>query len=125
RLSTTAHRCPVLLGFDSPRRRSPEQGGSGARTRRSAVSDSTIVIVGGTSGIGLEIARDTIARGDRVVITGRDQARADEIAGSLGPAASGVALDISEPSTIAGQLSSIGPVHGLVLAAIERDQNTI
>jgi NAD(P)-dependent dehydrogenase (short-subunit alcohol dehydrogenase family) len=89
------------------------------------VSDSTIVIVGGTSGIGLEIARDTIARGDRVVITGRDQARADEIAGSLGPAASGVALDISEPSTIAGQLSSIGPVHGLVLAAIERDQNTI
>jgi NAD(P)-dependent dehydrogenase (short-subunit alcohol dehydrogenase family) len=89
------------------------------------VSDRTIVIVGGTSGIGLEIARDTIARGDKVVITGRDQTRVDEIAGTLGPAASGVALDISEPSTIAGQLSSIGPVHGLVLAAIERDQNTI
>lgn len=89
------------------------------------MSDRTIVIVGGTSGIGLEIARDTIARGDRVVITGRDQARVDEIAGTLGPAASGVALDISEPSTIAGQLASIGKVHGLVLAAIERDQNTI
>jgi NAD(P)-dependent dehydrogenase (short-subunit alcohol dehydrogenase family) len=89
------------------------------------VSDRTIVIVGGTSGIGLEIARDTIARGDSVVITGRDQARVDEIAGTLGPAASGVALDISEPSTIAGQLASIGKVHGLVLAAIERDQNTI
>jgi NAD(P)-dependent dehydrogenase (short-subunit alcohol dehydrogenase family) len=89
------------------------------------VSDSTIVIVGGTSGIGLEIARDTIARGDRVVITGRDQARTEEIAATLGPEASGVALDISEPSTIAGQLQSIGPVNGLVLAAIERDQNTI
>lgn len=89
------------------------------------MSDRTIVIVGGTSGIGLEIARDTIARGDKVVITGRDQARVDDIAGTLGPAASGVALDISEPSTIAGQLSSVGPVHGLVLAAIERDQNTI
>lgn len=89
------------------------------------MSDRTIVIVGGTSGIGLEIARDTIARGDSVVITGRDQARVDEIAGTLGPAASGIALDISEPSTIAGQLASIGTVHGLVLAAIERDQNTI
>jgi NAD(P)-dependent dehydrogenase (short-subunit alcohol dehydrogenase family) len=89
------------------------------------VSDSTIVIVGGTSGIGLEIARDTIARGDRVVITGRDQARVDEIAATLGPEASGVALDLSEPSTIAGRLQSIGEVNGLVLAAIERDQNTI
>lgn len=89
------------------------------------MSDSTIVIVGGTSGIGLEIARDTIARGDRVVITGRDQARTEEIAATLGPEASGVALDISEPSTIAGQLQSIGRVNGLVLAAIDRDQNTI
>jgi NAD(P)-dependent dehydrogenase (short-subunit alcohol dehydrogenase family) len=89
------------------------------------VSDSTFVIVGGTSGIGLEIARDTIARGDRVVITGRDQARTEEIAATLGPEASGVALDISEPSAIAGQLQSIGRVNGLVLAAIDRDQNTI
>jgi len=85
----------------------------------------TIVIVGGTSGIGLELARDTIARGDRVVITGRDQARTDAIAESLGPEATAVALDISEPKTIAGQLDSIGQVHGLVLAAIERDQNTV
>jgi NAD(P)-dependent dehydrogenase (short-subunit alcohol dehydrogenase family) len=89
------------------------------------VSDSTFVIVGGTSGIGLEIARDTIARGDRVVITGRDEARTEEIAATLGPEASGVALDISEPSTIAGQLQSIDRVNGLVLAAIDRDQNTI
>jgi NAD(P)-dependent dehydrogenase (short-subunit alcohol dehydrogenase family) len=89
------------------------------------VSDSTIVIVGGTSGIGLEIARDTIARGDRVVITGRDQARTEEIAATLGPEASGVALDISEPSAVAGQLQPIGRVNGLVLAAIDRDQNTI
>ncbi|GAA1055073.1 short-chain dehydrogenase [Agromyces luteolus] len=85
----------------------------------------TIVIVGGTSGIGLELARDTIARGDRAVITGRDRARTEAIAESLGPGATGVALDISEPETIAGQLGSIGQVHGLVLAAIERDQNTV
>lgn len=89
------------------------------------MSDRTIVIVGGTSGIGLEIAKDCIALGDRVVITGRDQARTDEIAATLGPRASGIALDISEPTTIAEQLKPVGEVHGLVLAAIERDQNTI
>ena len=89
------------------------------------MSERTIVVVGGTSGIGLELAKDCIARGDRVVITGRDQGRTDEIAASLGAGASGVALDISEPESIAGQLTSIGQVHGLVLAAIERDQNTV
>jgi len=89
------------------------------------VSERTIVVVGGTSCIGLELAKDCIARGDRVVITGRDQSRTDEIAASLGAGASGVALDISEPESIAGQLTSIGQVHGLVLAAIERDQNTV
>ena len=60
-----------------------------------------------------------------MVISGRDQARTDEIAASIGPDASGIALDISEPFTIAEQLKPLGEVHGLVLAAIERDQNNI
>jgi len=89
------------------------------------VSKRTIVVIGGTSGIGLEIAKDCVARGDKVVISGRDQARTDEIAASIGPDAAGIALDISEPFTIAEQLKPVGEVHGLVLAAIERDQNTI
>ena len=89
------------------------------------MTDQTIVVVGGTSGIGLELAKDIVARGDRVVLTGRDEARAREVAASLGDRASGIALDISEPETIAGQLSGLGAVHGLVLAAIERDANTV
>jgi NAD(P)-dependent dehydrogenase (short-subunit alcohol dehydrogenase family) len=89
------------------------------------MSDRTIVVVGGTSGIGLEIARDVVARGDRVVLTGRDPKRATEVAASIGDRAAGVAVDISEPETIAGSLAGIGAVHGLVLAAIERDANTV
>lgn len=89
------------------------------------MGDRTIVIVGGTSGIGLELAKDCIARGDRVVVTGRDSERTQAIAASLGAEATGVALDISEPDTIAERLSPVGQVHGLVLSAIERDQNTI
>lgn len=89
------------------------------------MTQRTIVVVGGTSGIGLEIARDAIAHGERVVITGRDAERASGIAASLGPEATGLALDISEPDTIADALRPLGAVHGLVLAAIERDANSI
>ncbi|UTT63119.1 SDR family NAD(P)-dependent oxidoreductase [Microcella humidisoli] len=85
----------------------------------------TIVVVGGTSGIGLEIAKEVVARGDRVVLTGRDQERAEGIAASIGGNAMGLGVDISEPETIAASLAPIGPVHGLVLAAIERDANTV
>lgn len=88
------------------------------------MGDRTIVVVGGTSGIGLELAKDIVADGHRVVLTGRDQAKTEEVAESIGERATGVALDISEPKGIAAQLASIGPVHGLVLAAIERDANT-
>lgn len=89
------------------------------------MSARTIVIVGGTSGIGLELARDCIARGERVVLTGRDAERARAVAADLGEAATGIALDISEPHGVAASLAGVGPVHGLVLAAIERDANTV
>jgi NAD(P)-dependent dehydrogenase (short-subunit alcohol dehydrogenase family) len=89
------------------------------------MSERTVVVVGGTSGIGLEIAKEVVARGDRVVLTGRDPSRASEVAASIGDRATGVAVDISEPETIADSLAGIGAVHGLVLAAIERDANTV
>ncbi len=85
----------------------------------------TIAIIGGTSGIGLEIAKDAISRGENVVITGRDLATTQAIAATLGAGATGLAVDISEPESIAGSLASVGPINGLVLAAIERDANTV
>jgi NAD(P)-dependent dehydrogenase (short-subunit alcohol dehydrogenase family) len=88
------------------------------------MSGKTIVVVGGTSGIGLEIVKDIVAHGDRVVMTGRDQQRTEEIAASIDGDVTAVALDISEPGSIAGPLASVGQVNGLVLAAIERDANT-
>lgn len=89
------------------------------------MSQRTILVVGGTSGIGLEIAKEVVARGDRVILTGRDQERAEAVAASIGPATQGLAVDISEPEQIAEALKPVGEVHGLVLAAIERDANTV
>ena len=90
------------------------------------MTERTVVVIGGTSGIGLEVARTLVARGDRVVLTGRHEERAQAVAAEVGPGATGVGIDISEPEGIAGALTAVrGPVHGLVLGAIDRDANTI
>jgi len=89
------------------------------------VSERTILVVGGSSGIGLALAEDLVAGGDRVIVTSRSQETADEVAATLGERASGVAVDISEPESIADALASVPRIDGLVLGAIERDANTI
>jgi NAD(P)-dependent dehydrogenase (short-subunit alcohol dehydrogenase family) len=84
----------------------------------------TSVIIGGTAGIGLQIARQLSARGDRVIITGRDRERARSVATTVGGKVEGVAIDISKPSEIASALAGIDSVRNLVIGAIERDLNT-
>ncbi|GLW63818.1 short-chain dehydrogenase [Actinomadura rubrobrunea] len=84
---------------------------------------TTIVIVGGTSGIGREIARRHAAEGEEVIVTGRDASRAATAAKEVG-AARGLALDLTRPEEIAAALAEVERVDHLVLAAIERDQNT-
>jgi NAD(P)-dependent dehydrogenase (short-subunit alcohol dehydrogenase family) len=83
------------------------------------------VVIGGTSGIGLEVARTRAALGDEVVLTGRDPDRAAEVAESVGASVSGIALDLNETHGLADALAGVGEVDRLVVAAIERDQNTI
>ena len=85
----------------------------------------SIVIVGGTAGIGRHLAEKLARRGDEVVITGRDSARAQAIAAEIGGHTRGVGFDLAQPTTIAGQLGDVGKVDGLVLSAIERDNNSV
>jgi NAD(P)-dependent dehydrogenase (short-subunit alcohol dehydrogenase family) len=83
-----------------------------------------VVVVGGTSGLGLEIARHYAAAGRPVVIAGRDAERASGVADTVGATCRGLALDLARPHDIAGALSEVGEVDHLVLAAIERDANS-
>lgn len=85
---------------------------------------TSVVVVGGTAGIGLAIARHYVERGREVVVTGRDAERAESAAAGLGGGASWATFDLSRPETIAPALAAVGPVHHLVLSAIERDENT-
>lgn len=83
------------------------------------------VIIGGTSGSGLDLAQALARRGEQVVISGRDLARTQDVARAIGERARAVALDLTRPEEIAARLAGIGPVQRLVLAVIERDSNTV
>jgi NAD(P)-dependent dehydrogenase (short-subunit alcohol dehydrogenase family) len=86
---------------------------------------TSLLIVSGTQGIGLEIARRYVGEGWSVVLAGRDEGHAKSVAAELGGDTRGIALDLSEPEQIAGALTDITAVDHVVLSAISRDRNTI
>lgn len=85
----------------------------------------SIVIVGGTGGIGRDLAQKLADRGDDVVISGRDSARAQIIAAEIGGRTRGLGFDLAEPEKIADHLGDVAKVDCLVLTAIERDINSV
>ncbi len=85
----------------------------------------TVVVVGGTRGLGREVARYYADAGRDVVVTGRQQASAEAAAVEIGGSTRGAGLDLAEPHSIAEGLVDVGEVQYLVLAAIERDVNTV
>jgi NAD(P)-dependent dehydrogenase (short-subunit alcohol dehydrogenase family) len=85
----------------------------------------SVVVVGGTRGLGRELAQFYADQGRDVVISGRDAAAAEACASEMGGSTRGIGLDLAEPNTIAGRLAEIDEVEFLVLAAIERDTNTV
>ncbi|RAU97416.1 short-chain dehydrogenase [Mycobacterium colombiense] len=77
----------------------------------------TTLVTGGTSGIGLATAKRFVDEGAYVFITGRDRARLDETAASIG--AHGVQGDISKPDELdilAAEISAHGKGLDVVFA---------
>jgi NAD(P)-dependent dehydrogenase (short-subunit alcohol dehydrogenase family) len=60
-----------------------------------ALAGQTVVVIGGSSGIGLETARRARSEGAKVVLTGRDPKRLEDAARELG-AASSAAFDATD-----------------------------
>ena len=89
------------------------------------MGDGTVLVVGGTGGIGREVARHYHERGHDVTITGRDLERTNKVASEIGSGVGALAFDLAEPDTIAEAISGLGAVSRLVLASIARDNNPI
>ena len=71
----------------SPSRREPELLGQ------------TVVVIGGSAGMGLETARRASIEGARVVLTGRDPERLERAASEL-DALSSAAFDATDPASL-------------------------
>lgn len=89
------------------------------------MADGAVLIVGGTGGLGRELAAHYVDKGREVIITGSDQGRAEAIAAELGGQTRGIGFDLGRPETIASALEGVGDVDKLVLSAIARDNNPV
>jgi NAD(P)-dependent dehydrogenase (short-subunit alcohol dehydrogenase family) len=74
------------------------------------LQDAHVVVIGGSSGIGLATARLAQAAGANVVIAGRDEARLASAVDSLGGTARGVAVDIADEDGVRALFESLDRV---------------
>ena len=86
-------------------------------------SKPSVLVIGGTGGLGHAIAKFYADQGSEVTITGRDQERTNGVAKEIGGKTRALALDISEPETIESGLAGVGHVDRLALVAVDRDYN--
>ncbi|WP_437498493.1 SDR family oxidoreductase [Sorangium sp. So ce1099] len=85
----------------------------------SQLSGQTVAVVGASSGIGLATARAAAARGARVIMLSRSQARLDEAAASVaGGTTRAVAMDMLDAAAVDRVMASIGGIDHLVLTAV-------
>jgi NAD(P)-dependent dehydrogenase (short-subunit alcohol dehydrogenase family) len=80
------------------------------------MSAQQVVIIGGSSGIGLATAQRLLEQGFEVTIAGRTQARLETAKTALGHAVRTFSLDAADGTAIPQALSGIGSFNHLVLA---------
>jgi gluconate 5-dehydrogenase len=72
-----------------------------------ALGGTRALVTGGTSGLGLAMARALVDAGARVAITSRDAERAGHAAGGLGRRALGLALDARDEGAVAAGVGEV------------------
>lgn len=88
-----------------------------------------VVVIGGTKGLGLAMARALVDRGDRVTVVGRHADHGARAARGLGRTAAFASADLTDWDSLdalfAGLPEDRSTVDHLVLAALDRDHNDI
>jgi NAD(P)-dependent dehydrogenase (short-subunit alcohol dehydrogenase family) len=78
------------------------------------MTDKDIVVIGGSSGIGYEIARQAIAQGARLTIVGRDPAKLAAAAKCLGGGVKTATLDAHDEKAVEEFFAALEPVDHVV-----------
>lgn len=81
------------------------------------LQDKTIVIIGGTKGLGLSAARACLNAGANLVVVGREAEQVKTVEAELGERCRALAGDATDPATALGAIElavkTFGPLHGL------------
>jgi NAD(P)-dependent dehydrogenase (short-subunit alcohol dehydrogenase family) len=83
------------------------------------LSSTRVVIIGGTSGIGLATAHAAVEAGAEVVIASSRQSSVDAALGELSASTTGHALDVLEPADLRAFFDKVGEFDHLVYTAGE------
>jgi NAD(P)-dependent dehydrogenase (short-subunit alcohol dehydrogenase family) len=84
-----------------------------------------VVVVGGTSGIGLSLAKAAQAIGCKLTVTGRGTERTAETAKSIGPGVIGCNLDLDDAGSIDTALKEGSAIDHLVLLPLYQVATTV
>ncbi len=79
-----------------------------------ATTSRAALVTGANRGIGLEVCRQLVSRGWRVLLGARDLAKGQAAAEGLGGDVRAVALDLADPDAPMRLRREIGPVDALV-----------
>ncbi|GGV70554.1 SDR family oxidoreductase [Streptomyces massasporeus] len=84
------------------------------------LKDRVYVVTGATRGLGNATARELVADGAKVIVSGRDEKTVAEAAAELGPNAVGVAVDNADPEAaarlIAAARENFGRFNGVLVS---------
>jgi NAD(P)-dependent dehydrogenase (short-subunit alcohol dehydrogenase family) len=83
------------------------------------LADQRVVIIGGSSGMGLATARAAAAAGAAVTIASGDQGRLDAALAGLPGNCDGVAADTRSEADVAGVVARVGELDHLVYTAAD------
>ncbi len=90
---------------------------TGFMEARMRLSSKTVVVVGGSSGIGLAVAKMAYAEGASVVILGRSSTKLEQARTLIGTDIRAISVDVMDEATVARAFADIGTLDHLFISA--------
>jgi NAD(P)-dependent dehydrogenase (short-subunit alcohol dehydrogenase family) len=87
--------------------------------RENGFENRRVVVVGGSSGIGLAVAEEAASQGAEVVIVSSKAERVEQAIQSIGGAARGQAVDVSDEKAVESFFTNLGAFDHLVFTACD------